>query len=266
MAKILAWANIYNKKMFDCDCIVFDMTGTIVRAEPLLYSLGKARQDKIASLIGEQEADLWAEAVGIDFRKIWIDKHGPLAKAPRDEEILVATAAIYRCGLWRKVKEWSWHKANRMAEEAYNSADEFMRPPFGAKPIPNVGQALKNLRALGIKIALATTDGRDRTSGILEHFHLEDYFDISITAEDVPKGKRKPHADIVQKACGKMGCTPSECIVVGDSDHDMNMGKNAGVKACIAVLSGLDSLDELERLSDYVIPSVACLGPLDIQK
>jgi phosphoglycolate phosphatase len=40
---------------------------------------------------------------------------------------------------------------------------------------------------------------------------------------------------------------------------DMKMGKNANVKACIGVLTGITQRQDLEKLADVVIDSVAQL-------
>jgi phosphoglycolate phosphatase-like HAD superfamily hydrolase len=47
--------------------------------------------------------------------------------------------------------------------------------------------------------------------------------------------------------------------MVGDSLVDMQMGKNAGLKACIGVLTGFTSRNRLEAIADAVVDSVADL-------
>jgi len=43
----------------------------------------------------------------------------------------------------------------------------------------------------------------------------------------------------------------------------MVMGKNAKVKACIGVLTGITPKDKLEALADIIIPSVTSLSPAE---
>jgi len=47
--------------------------------------------------------------------------------------------------------------------------------------------------------------------------------------------------------------------MVGDSVSDMKMGKTAGVKASIGVLTGVDGRKELCKFADVVVDSVASL-------
>ena len=44
--------------------------------------------------------------------------------------------------------------------------------------------------------------------------------------------------------------------MVGDSVSDMQMGRKAGVKTCIGVLTGSSNRKKLETFADVIIPSV----------
>jgi phosphoglycolate phosphatase len=48
----------------------------------------------------------------------------------------------------------------------------------------------------------------------------------------------KPAPDMIFKILEKTTLRPSETVMVGDSVSDMQMGRKAGVKACIGVLTG----------------------------
>jgi len=53
-----------------------------------------------------------------------------------------------------------------------------------------------------------------------------------------------------------------EAVVVGDSTSDMQMGRNAKLKACIGVLTGFTPREKLGQLADAVVSSVAELHVL----
>lgn len=72
----------------------------------------------------------------------------------------------------------------------------------------------------------------------------------------------KPSPDMILRALSKVKIKPDEVVMVGDSTSDMQMGRNAEVKACIGVLTGHTPREKLERLADVVIPSVAVLRVL----
>jgi len=250
MAKIIA-----GDKTVECLLLIFDKDGTIVDWRSSLLSLANARFMSIQRLAGERVANVWSKAVGVDLRSGWIDPEGPFGIAPTSEEMLVAATVLYQCG-------WSWDEAKRLAETAFEEADKSMKPPFGAVPVAGAPETLRRLKALrGLKIALASTDRHWRSSETLKALNLHDYFDVVVGADDVPRGK--PAADMVLEACRIAGCHPSDSVVVGDSHVDMVMGKNAKVKACIGVLTGITSRDKLEALADIIIPSVTSLSPAE---
>jgi len=250
MAKIIA-----GDKTVECLLLIFDKDGTIVDWKSSLLSLANARFVSISRLAGKRVANAWTKAVGVDLRTGWIDPEGPFGIAPASEEMLVAATVLYQCG-------WGWDEAKRLAETAFDDADKSMKPPFGAVPVDGAPEALRRLKALrGLKIALASTDRHWRSSETLKALNLDAYFDVVVGADDVPRGKPAP--DMVLEACRKVGCHPSDSVVVGDSRVDMIMGKNAKVKACIGVLSGVTPREKLEALADLIIPSVASLSPAE---
>jgi phosphoglycolate phosphatase-like HAD superfamily hydrolase len=57
----------------------------------------------------------------------------------------------------------------------------------------------------------------------------------------------------------RTGCRADGAVMVGDSVLDMKMGKNAGVKASVGVLTGVDGRKELGKFADVIIDSVASL-------
>jgi len=247
MAKIIA-----GDKTVECLLLIFDKDGTIVDWRSSLLSLANARFVSFGRLAGKRVANAWTKAVGVDLRTGWIDPEGPFGIAPASEEMLVAATVLYQCG-------WGWDEARHLAETAFEEADQSMKPPFGAVPVVGAPEALRRLKALrGLKIALASTDRHWRSSETLKALSIDAYFDVVVGADDVLRGKPAP--DMVLEACRKAGCHPSDSVVIGDSGVDMVMGKNAKVKACIGVLSGITPRDKLEALADIIIPSVASLS------
>jgi len=246
MAKLVA-----GTQQIDCKLLIFDKDGTIVEQKPVLLYLAKARHASLSHLVGAQVAEQWTEAVGINLRNEEIKNEGPLAMAPTREEALVTAFIIY------KFKHESWDDAKQLAEKAYEEADKTMTPPYGASLIPRTLQTLQALKAQGFKIALATTDSHKRAQESLNKLKIGAFFDAVLGADDVEKGKPAP--EMILKACRLTGCSPRDAAMVGDSYADMLMGKNAGVKACIGVLSGSTSRERLLKIADVVVPSVASL-------
>jgi len=238
-------------RQVNCKLLIFDKDGTIVDQKPVLLYLAKARFSSLTRLLDEHVAEKWAEAVGVNLQAEEIDSEGPLAVAPTREEVLVAALTIYQC---RRV---GWDAAKQLAEKAYEEADKAMTPPYGAVLLLGTLETLQALKAQGFKTALATTDSHRRAQESLNKLKINAYFDVVLGAEDVERGKPAP--DMILKAFKLTRCSPRDAVMVGDSCTDMLMGKNAGVKVCIGVLSGPTSREKLERVADIVVPSVASL-------
>ncbi|MCL6429826.1 MAG: HAD family hydrolase [Anaerolineae bacterium] len=237
----------------ECRAIIFDKDGTLVDLLGIQFELAESRFQAMVAVVGPEAAQAWQEAVGVDLGRRWVDPEGPLCTAPRHEELLVAAALLYRLG-------HGWHEARALAQAAYDRADAMSSPPYGARLLPGVPELLADLSARGLKLAIATTDRRWRTEASLSALGIGQHFAACIGAEDVSRGKPAP--DMVLAACQRLACRPEEAIVVGDSPADLQMGRAAGVAACIGVTTGLNGADRLAALADAVLPAVTALPRL----
>lgn len=242
MPKIIA-----GKREIECNLIIFDRNGTLVDQERFLLSLAKARLESLSEIVGACVTDHWEKAVGISLKRGHIDKDGPLATAPQREEALAAASVVYQHG-------HSWSEAKRLAQDAYDKADESLKPSYGCVLLEGTEATLKELKSIGLKLAIATTDSHKRTVESLEALGVRSLFDVIIGGDDVENPKPAP--DMVLEACRWAGHPPSEAVVVGDSVSDMVMGKNAKVNKCIGVLTGFASKEQLQQSADVVIESV----------
>ncbi|GJG86175.1 hypothetical protein tb265_13560 [Gemmatimonadetes bacterium T265] len=96
---------------------------------------------------------------------------------------------------------------------------------------------LDELRRRGVRTALATSSGADdlkATFGSLG-VDLREHVDEVVMKDDVEKSK--PHPDVVLAALGKLKLSPAECAMVGDTPHDAEAAKQAGV-VTIGILAG----------------------------
>ena len=89
----------------------------------------------------------------------------------------------------------------------------------------NVG-LLRALRASGIPIALASGSSKSSWLGIVEKFGIQ--ADAMIGAEDVHEGKPKP--ELFLCAAERLGVSPSQCIVIEDSEVGIEAARAAGMK------------------------------------
>ena len=91
---------------------------------------------------------------------------------------------------------------------------------------PGVPEALA---ALGGRKATATTKGSPTTRIVLEQFGLIQFFDHVQGTDGFPS---KPAPDVILTALSALGARPEDCLMVGDSQADMEAGHRAGVKTC----------------------------------
>lgn len=97
-----------------------------------------------------------------------------------------------------------------------------------AKPYPGIVEVVKTLHQRKAKLALVTSKlSRGATRG-LRLLGLEEEFPVRVCADDVVQGK--PHPEPVFKALAALGAQPSEAVFIGDSDHDIEAGRRAGVE------------------------------------
>ncbi|MDR2486911.1 MAG: HAD-IA family hydrolase [Clostridiales Family XIII bacterium] len=93
---------------------------------------------------------------------------------------------------------------------------------------PGVMEMLDSLKADGYKMGVVTNRLRRTTVLGLEKYHIEGYFGSVICAGDA--AKNKPAPDPALKALAQLGSHPGAAIFVGDSQHDILCGKNAGIR------------------------------------
>lgn len=103
---------------------------------------------------------------------------------------------------------------------------------YGAAPntlttlYPGVAQTLHALHQKGLTLALITNKPERFIEPLLSHFHLLSFFTLWIGGDSLAEKKPSPMpllhvADVCQVA-------PAECLMVGDSRHDIAAGKAAG--------------------------------------
>lgn len=115
--------------------------------------------------------------------------------------------------------------------------------------------AIKAVRALGIKTAIATGSSKSTIPLVLkENMKL---FDFIATSNDVKRGK--PNPDIFLLCAQKLDARPDECIAIGDTERDIIGAKNAKMIA-IGVTTGPCTKENLESQKPYrVIDSLSDL-------
>lgn len=125
-------------------------------------------------------------------------------------------------------------------------------------PAVDLPAVLGALRARGLKLGLATNDTEVPARRHLAGAGVLDLFDFVVGCDSGFGGKPAPGQLLafVQQC----GLTPGRVAMVGDSLHDLDAGRAAGMKA-VAVLTGIATRGDLEAHADVVLPNIGGLGP-----
>jgi phosphoglycolate phosphatase len=223
--------------------ILFDIDGTLVDDVNRYKHLARARYDAFIDLLSEREAKIWAKLEGITMDPLKIDMDGPLSKAPRREDLIIASTAIYLNGT-------NWNDAKEAANKVYNLADQKMKEIYSPKLFPKVDDTLKSLKLNGFKLGIATNGDSRISSELFEGIGVLSLFDVIVGADKVDEAKPSP--EMIFMACDNLKTRPLETVYVGDQPTDIQAGKAAKVGYVIAVGNRL-----LMHEADFYVKSVA---------
>jgi len=142
---------------------------------------------------------------------------------------------------------------------------EYYREYFSVKGIfensifDGVEEMLKNLKANGKKVILATSKPEKYAIQILEHFKIEKYFDFVAGATMDEKRNRKE--DVIEYAISEFGVKDTEkAVMVGDRKYDIEGAHAFDLKA-VGVLFGYGSAEELAD-ADYLAEDIDTLSKI----
>ncbi len=126
--------------------------------------------------------------------------------------------------------------------------------PHLAKPYPHTLQTLKTLHEKGYKIGAITTRASNTVGTTLEAAGILPYIDHYVTADDVQAVKPDPEG--INKMLNHFSVLPKQTIMVGDTEVDVQAGKNAGTKT-VGALYGFHGERIRESKPDHVIADIS---------
>ena len=130
---------------------------------------------------------------------------------------------------------------------------------YQVKPYDGIPELLEFLKKEGIKITVLSNKPHLRAIDNIETVFGKGYFDhIQGEREDV---KRKPDPSGVYQIMNQLGFEQKDCLYLGDTNTDMQTGKNAGLDT-VGVTWGFRPEEELLAFH----PAYIAHHPSDIQK
>jgi pyrophosphatase PpaX len=184
--------------------VLFDLDGTLIDSVRLI--LDSYHHTLASHGLEARQDDFWLEGLGTPLRvqfKHWSDD-------PTQLEAMIAT---YR--------EYNLAHHDTMVT-AY----------------PGVVSMVRTIRAAGLRTGLVTSKNKPGAERGLRLVGLDQDMELIIGADDVVNPK--PHAEPIETALRRLGVPASAAIYIGDSVHDMESGRAAGVMTGAALWGPFD--------------------------
>ncbi|MNO29959.1 Phosphorylated carbohydrates phosphatase [compost metagenome] len=234
-----------------CKGILFDKDGTLLN----FMNMWGTWADKLIQLIEGHLCALSdaptvnaAEWLGLIYdeqgKVIGYDKTGPLAMATEEEVTAILAWRFYEAGM-------PWNEAVVKVREQSALAMVEIERSRPAHPLPGLVDFLISCSRTGISLGIVTSDTTKETLKHLEWMGIRNYFCSVVGRDRVTKGK--PDPEMTSLALKEMGLSANDCILIGDSNGDMEMAKRAGIHAAIGIAGDISSGKEYLLDADYIV-------------
>lgn len=141
--------------------------------------------------------------------------------------------------------------------EVYERLHDTLAPA----PYEGAVQALRNIRAMGLKVGLLTGKEHYTADPTVKRYGMEGLFDLVLTGQPTHNCKD----ECLQEAMKIWDMTPDEIIYVGDAPTDIDHCHRVGVRIINAAWGSHAAGEEaacLERNPDYRLTNFSELDPL----
>ena len=118
---------------------------------------------------------------------------------------------------------------------------------------PGAREVLRELREMGLRVGVVTgraTKGEEKWME-LRRLEVDHLIEVMITGAEAA---RKPSPEGIIRCLEILNLSPGECVFVGDSEADIEMGKAAGVLT-VVIPKGVASLEALKKREPDMILS-----------
>jgi len=197
--------------------IIFDMDGTLLDSrKDITISINHIRKEHYG--LGPLDEDYVVKCINMDERNLPELFYGTKTYQQKDREL------------------FEIHYAIQCTQNTYLYDGVF--------------QTLKKLKALGVKLSVATNAPTPFALRMLQHLDVIDMFDMVIGADKVKCSK--PNPEMINLILENYGFDKSKdkAWLVGDSSKDMLSAKNANIDAIFATW-GFSPESEYEKIADF---------------
>lgn len=175
---------------------IFDMDGLLIDSEPI-----------------------WEEAAREVMQKVNFELTNALKLQTTGLSIKLFLDFCY------KIQPWNTPTFEELEREILVQAHRNILA--NALPMPGAVELVAKLKALGLKLAVASASHMELIEGVLERLNIIDYFDTWHSGE--LEEFTKPHPAVYLTTAQKLGVLPSECIAFEDSFAGLRSAHAAGM-------------------------------------
>jgi phosphonatase-like hydrolase len=155
--------------------------------------------------------------------------------------------------------------ADRIHTRFIDKMIEFYMNDETLAPLPHAEAVFRALKKQGIRVALNTGFTRSITDTILHRLRWDDrspLIDQVICSDEVANGR--PHADMIDVLMEDLGIeSPAQVLKVGDTEVDVEEGRNAGCGRVVSVTTGAYTREQLQAYGpDFIIDDLQELLPI----
>lgn len=173
---------------------IFDLDGTLMNTSAGIFASANAAVVKLG-LPAETDITQLSKFIGPPIVQCFVNTYN------LDEELIPQAVSYYR--------------------DEYDTKGQ-----YNAEPYPSVKDTLSKLREQGYLLAVGTLKHEHLAQNMMAHFGFDPFFD-SIRGADMESKLSK--ADIVKKVLEDLAIEASDAVLIGDTIHDQNGAKEAGV-------------------------------------
>jgi phosphoglycolate phosphatase len=115
--------------------------------------------------------------------------------------------------------------------------------PVPAPLFSGVDELLEELRQQDYTLAISTGKSRAGLDRSIQEHGVAEYFSTTRCAGE---SRSKPHPEMLHEILKELNFSASEALMIGDSEHDLMMAKNASMR-CVGVTHGVQDAKTLEK-------------------
>jgi pyrophosphatase PpaX len=160
--------------------------------------------------------------------------------------------------LWVQFRDWTEDQAEIAAMVATYREYNLAHHDAMVRPYDGVVEQVRALKRAGKRLGIVTSKLRSGAFRGLKRAAIEDQFDAVVGSDDVTHPK--PHPEPVLKALDMLGAAAAQAVFIGDSRHDMECGRAAGVRTAAVLWGPFDRPHLADLNPDYWLETPADLS------